>query len=503
MPQTPRSERIRSRLDHPVIDADGHVVEFLAPLEDYVREIGGSRYRVEFFDAHRWQPMDSVEERAFRGAVRPPWWGLPTENTRDRATAALPALLYERMGELGLDYTVLFTTLMGALVVREGGSLVDAMHDPEIRQIRSRAGNAYRADMCRDFADRMTPAADVPMNTPEEAITELEYVTRELGLKAISIMAVPRPIPEIQRDHPALFQRLGFMGTVGYALDTFGIDSPHDYDPFWKRCVELGVPIFLHGPGMGWTARSSPSNYTYNHIGHFAEAGEAVCKSLFMGGVTKRFPELRIAFLEGGAATGCRLYADLVGHWKKRNGAALLQRLDPRRLDRERFVALHEQYGSEAIKRHLDRVLTHSGGVHPEEIDSPETIDDFAACGIGSVEDLRDRFIPNFFFGCEADDPTNALAFRPELWPLGVSPKAIFSSDIGHWDVEAMSDVLGEAWELVEDGLLDEDDFRRFTFENAVDLMTGANPDFFEGTAVAEDVAKLRARAPQPPPPRR
>jgi hypothetical protein len=56
----------------------------------------------------------------------------------------------------------------------------------------------------------------------------------------------------------------------------------------------------------------------YNHIGHFSEAGEAVCKSLFFGGVTRRFPELRIGFLEGGAAWGCRLYADLVGRWKKR-----------------------------------------------------------------------------------------------------------------------------------------------------------------------------------------
>ena len=493
MPRESRSARIRSQLDHPVIDADGHIVEFLAPLEDYVRQIGGSDYRVQTFDAHRWKPIDSVEERTFRGAVRPPWWGLPTANTIDRATAALPALLYERMDELGLDYTVLFTTLMGALVVREGGTLAGAMHDPEIRQIRSRAANAYRADLCREFSDRMTPAADVPMTTPGEAIAELEYVTGELDLKAISIMAVPRPIPEIERDHPALFERMGFLGTVGYALDTFGIDSPYDYDPFWKRCIELRVPIFLHGPGMGWTTRSSPSNYMYNHIGHFADAGEAVCKSLFMGGVTRRFPELRIGFLEGGAATGCRVYADLVGRWKKRNGRALLDRLDPRKLDRERFVALHEQYGNDAIKRHLDRVLTHSGGVHSEEIDDPTMIDDFAACGIERVEDLRDRFIPNFFFGCEADDPTNALAFQPELWPLGVSPKAIFSSDIGHWDVEEMNEVLAEAWELVEDGLLDKDDFRRFTFGNAVDLMAGANPDFFERTAIAEDVAKSRA----------
>ncbi len=484
------SARVRSQLDHPVIDADGHIVEFLAPLEDYVREIGGSRYSVQVFNAHKRFPGDSDSDRAFRGTIRPPWWGLPTENTLDRATAALPALLYERMGDIGLDYTVLFTTMMGALVLREGASLAECMADPEVRRIRSRAANAYRADLCREFADRMTPAADVSMTTPEEAIADLEHATGELGLKVISIMAVPRPIPEVQRDHPEIFERVGFLGSVGYALDTFGIDSPYDYDPFWQRCVDLKVPIFLHGPGMGWTARSSPSNYMYNHIGHFAEAGEAVCKSLFFGGVTRRFPELRFGFREGGAASGCRRDADLVGRWKKRNGSAMKKRLDPARLDRARFVELHEQYGNDAIKRHLDRVLTHSGSVEPETIDDPSLLDDFAACGIERLEDLRDRFIPNFFFGCEADDPTNVLAFRPELWPLGSLPKAIFSSDIGHWDVEDMTEVLEEAWELVDSGLLDRDDFRSFTFGNAVDLMAGADPDFFKGTAIEEDVAK-------------
>ena len=37
-----RSRDVRGRLDHPVIDADGHIVESLAPFEDYVREVGGS-----------------------------------------------------------------------------------------------------------------------------------------------------------------------------------------------------------------------------------------------------------------------------------------------------------------------------------------------------------------------------------------------------------------------------------------------------------------------------
>ena len=46
--------------------------------------------------------------------------------------------------------------------------------------------------------------------------------------------------------------------------------------------------------------------------------------------------------------------------------------------------------------------------------------------------------------------------------------------------------MLPEAWELVEDGLITTDDFRDFTFTNAVRLWGTQNPRFFEGTAVAK-----------------
>ena len=54
-----------------------------------------------------------------------------------------------------------------------------------------------------------------------------------------------------------------------------------------------------------------------------------------------------------------------------------------------------------------------------------------------------------------------------------------------------MTDVLDEAWELVEHGMITEADFREFTFENAARLHTALNPEFFKGTAVEGAVAKL------------
>jgi hypothetical protein len=107
--------------------------------------------------------------------------------------------------------------------------------------------------------------------------------------------------------------------------------------------------------------------------------------------------------------------------------------------------------------------------------------DDYAACKITRKEDWID--------GCEADDPMNAVAFG-KVNPFGARINAIFSSDVSHFDVSDMRMVLPEAHELVEDGLITADDFRDFTFANAVRLWGMQNPDFFKGTVVARQAAK-------------
>src|SRR5262249_12040929 len=117
-----------------------------------------------------------------------------------------------------------------------------------------------------------------------------------------------------------------------------------------------------------------------------------------------------------------------------------------------------------------------------------DQIDDFEAAGVSSAEELRRQFADHFYFGAEADDPTTAWAFRD---PHKLRP--LFSSDVSHFDVTDMSEVLGEAWELVEPGMITEGDFRQFTSENAARLHTALTPDFFRGTVVENAVAKLLA----------
>ena len=78
----------------------------------------------------------------------------------------------------------------------------------------------------------------------------------------------------------------------------------------------------------------------------------------------------------------------------------------------------------------------------------------------------------------------------------GSKLNAIYSSDIGHFDVIDMRHPLPEAYGLVEEGFITRDNFRDFTFANAVHLWGTQNPRFFEGTAVAKAAAEELARPP-------
>ena len=460
------SAEIHGKLDHPVIDADGHFVEFMPLMLDILRDVGGQKaadhHAVRF---PRWYALSERERQAKR-YTRPPWWALPTSNTVDSATSMLPALLGDRMDEIGLDFAVLYPTV---------GLAVAHFADEDLRVASCRAWNLYQQEVFGPHAERMTGVAVVPMHTPQEALAELNFAVAERGMKAVLMAShVQRPIG-------------GDRG--GRYLDVFALDSPHDYEPVWARCVELGVSPTFHSGGMGWGSRMSPTTYMYNHIGHFAAASEALCKALFFGGVTRRHPGLRFGFLEGGVGWGVDLFAAIVARWEKRSGERV-RNYDPDRFDKPLFAELFDRHAEGRMLDHradIDDVWKRLG----PGLQDRDQLDDFAAVGIETATDIRDRFIPNFYFGCEADDPMNAWAFNTKGNPFGASVRAIFSSDIGHWDVPDMTEVLEEAYELVDHGLLSADNFRDFVFGNAARFYAGANPRFFDGTAVQDAVAAL------------
>jgi predicted TIM-barrel fold metal-dependent hydrolase len=478
---------IHALLNHPVIDSDGHWVEYFPMVLDYLKQVGGTKAAEGLASRDevvgRILSMSLAQRRDERRAQQS-WWAFPTRNTRDRATAMIPRLLHERMEELGLDFSVLYPT---------SGLGLYAIGNDEMRQATCRAFNMYVADTFREFSDRLTPAAVIPMNTPQEALAELEHAIGQLGLKVVVMGSViRRPISSLVRE--------GQRTRTAAWYDMLGLDSDYDYDPVWAKCIELGVAPTFHSAGRGMGFRISPSNFTYNHIGHFASAGEAVCKAMFMGGVTRRFPRLKVAFLEGGVGWACQLYADLIGHWKKRNPKAL-EDVNPANLNRQLLSELFEKYHGKAAAEKLNgwkAVPEGEAAAAAWAAQGAAVIDDYAACGIRKAEDIRALFTENFYFGCEADDPMNAWGFNRKVNPYGARLKSLFGSDIGHFDVPDMLEVLPEAHELVDEAIISEDDFRDFVFTYPVEFWSGMNANFFKGTVVERQAESLLKSRPGP-----
>jgi hypothetical protein len=153
-------------------------------------------------------------------------------------------------------------------------------------------------------------------------------------------------------------------------------------------------------------------------------------------------------------------------------------------IDTQELRRLIDRYGYDVLKAKADETLA---SLRLQELTERETesLDDYALLEVSSKQELAELFARNFYFGCEADDPTTAWAFDQRM-PARL--KAMLGSDISHWDVTDFTEVLPEAWEMVEHGLLSEQDLRDFTFTNPMRLHTRMNPRFFEGTVVEDAV---------------
>lgn len=487
-----RSAEIRHQLTHPVIDTDGHFLEVTEVLLDYIHNDSGAQMVDRFLaepSIRSWHanhgmcpgnssvlPAVSMDERRRKWLEKPIFWTHPQGNTLDHATAMLPALMHERLDEMGIDVTILYPTL---------GLMCLGIIDDELRPAVCRAFNTYYADLLAPYKDRMLPVALIPMGTPEEAVEALHHSVATLGYRAVTLSAwATRAVEE---------QDTQATGRAPYRPESFALDSDSDYDKVWRTCVELRVAPTFHGIGIGrgFGSRGSVSSYMFNTAvtGGFATWAQYTCGSLLFGGVPHRFPTLNFSFLEGGAAWACGLLSSVLGKWQKRNGDAMRRNLDPKLLDH----ALLEQYiQSHGDRRTVQALPEYMRSLKRAEAPAPEGLDEFLAMGVSSSEELVDQFVSRFFFGCEGDDPNTAFAFHDAL-PFGRKLQVTYGSDISHWDVSDMSEVLGEAYEPVECGFLTKEQFRAFVFDNPVRLHAGMNADFFRGTRVETAVKQALA----------
>ncbi len=97
-------EQVHSKIDHPIVDGDGHWVEYDPVFSDKMRKVGGDLAADGFLKAMgttREALSMSVAERRHKRIGQSAFWSRQAENTLDRATAMMPRLLYDRLDELG------------------------------------------------------------------------------------------------------------------------------------------------------------------------------------------------------------------------------------------------------------------------------------------------------------------------------------------------------------------------------------------------------------------
>lgn len=159
--------------------------------------------------------------------------------------------------------------------------------EARLRYGATRAHNRHMADFCSDDA-RLLGVAVVPLDVPEMAIAELDFVL-EAGLDAVWI---PHRAP------------IGF--SCGHV----------DLEPFWAKLAEAGLPFLFHVGGSPLQAMKSWSNNGRAAVKDWMGGGENVrTKDAFVlhqavetfismmiaEGLFERHPKLRGAAVELGA----------------------------------------------------------------------------------------------------------------------------------------------------------------------------------------------------------
>ena len=274
--------------DHVICDSDLHVMEppdlwerYIDPAYAHAAPRGLSEIprdmRVQVKN-HVMLRLGARARRCTSTAARPDGARSTTTSTPSRRRAGWDAASQvAAMDAEGLDLAVLYPSrglfVLGLDSVEQIGP--DGL-EPEYATAIARAYNDWMKDFCDVAPDRMFGAGMVAPHDVDGAVAEARRCVEELGFKAIFL--APATVNRRPWHHPA-------------------------YDPLWAEIERLDVPIAFHGGGqtyltpdfslevldelMLWHTFSQPLGIQF------------VTACLCGGGVLERFPDLRVALLEG------------------------------------------------------------------------------------------------------------------------------------------------------------------------------------------------------------
>ena len=196
------------------------------------------------------------------------------------------------------------------------------------------------------------------------------------------------------------------------------------YEPFWKRCVELGVAVTQHSGSSRWSGRASISNFTFNHAvtspnrtTHSARASS--------GRRAHAITTLNFGSWGGGELglpDGVRSHRAL----EKRSARIQSDRTDLDEL--KRYTTAMETRSSRQRRGDHGEPRAFRPECTIEEWRTRHVVDDFEASGVKSKATafgVREQFLFRLRGGRSRDD----VRFRS---PHGCAAPPVFSSDFTH-----------------------------------------------------------------------
>jgi predicted TIM-barrel fold metal-dependent hydrolase len=201
----------------------------------------------------------------------------------------------DAMEREGVDMSVLFPS-RGLFVLGVDSSEqigADGL-EPDYAAAIARAYNDWLSDFCSEFPERLFGSGMVAPHHVDAAADEVERCVTELGFKSIYLP-------------PGTVNRRPWH-------------DPH-YDPLWRQCEKLGVPVCFHGGGRtkltpDFSLEIFSDRLMMWHVFNQPLGVMAVAVSMIAGGVLERFPNLRLGLLEGNCSWAPWLLHRLDEHYE-------------------------------------------------------------------------------------------------------------------------------------------------------------------------------------------
>ncbi len=142
--------------------------------------------------------------------------------------------------------------------------------DPDLGTEIAKLGNEAIASLVDAHPDRFVGMGTLPMQSPEQAVSELERVAATYGFPGVSI----NPSAEgVDYDDPV-------------------------YEQFWRKVEDLDMLVILHPNGFSHGERLG-QYYMINVVGNPLETTVAL-SHLVLGGVIERHPKAKVLAVHGG-----------------------------------------------------------------------------------------------------------------------------------------------------------------------------------------------------------